>query len=213
MKISQTGIDLIKRFEGLRLKAYRDAVGVWTIGYGHTATAKQGQRISAERAEELLKRDVETFERGVMHKLKVSVSQSQFDALVSFAYNVGEGALAKSTLLRKLNAGDRQDVPPEFDKWVKAGNITLSGLVRRRKAERALFEGRTKQVQDRGGEGTLTVRQIQTAINAALNAKLQEDGILGPLTIAKVREFQRRHRLIVDGIVGPQTEEALRRYL
>jgi lysozyme len=142
MKISQTGIDLIKRFEGLRLNAYRDAVGVWTIGYGHTATAKPGQRISAERAEELLRRDLETFERGVERRLKVEVNQAQFDAMVSLAFNVGLGAFGKSTLLRLVNRGAYSAAADQFGRWVYAGGRKLRGLVRRRQAERELFVSR-----------------------------------------------------------------------
>lgn len=212
MRTSKAGIDLIKRFEGLRLHAYICAAGVLTIGYGHTKGVLRGQQITEQQAEDLLREDLRHFEEAVERLVLVHLEQHEFDALVSFAFNVGEGALAKSTLLRKLNAGDKQDAAHEFGQWVKAGKVTLSGLVRRRKAERALFEG-AKTVSDRGGDGTLTVRKIQSALNAALGVKLKEDGVLGPLTVAKIREFQRRHRLIVDGIVGPQTEEALRRYL
>jgi lysozyme len=213
MRTSQAGIDLIKRFEGLRLHAYICAAGVLTIGYGHTKSVRRGQQITEQQAEDLLREDLRHFEEAVERLVTVHLEQHEFDALVSFTFNVGEGALAKSTLLRKLNAGDKQDAAHEFGKWVKAGKVTLSGLVRRRKAEQALFEGHASQVRDRGGDGTLTVRQVQTALNAAHNARLKEDGVLGPLTVAKIREFQQRHRLIVDGIVGPQTEEALRRYL
>jgi lysozyme len=142
MKISQTGIDLIKRFEGLRLNAYRDAVGVWTIGYGHTATAKPGQRISAERAEELLRRDLETFERGVSRLLKVEPTQAQFDAMVSLAFNVGLGAFGRSTLLRLMNRGSYTAAADQFGRWVYAGGRKLRGLVRRRQAERELFVSR-----------------------------------------------------------------------
>lgn len=139
MRISQAGIDLIKSFEGLKLEAYRDPVGVVTIGWGHTKTARMGQRISRERAEELLRADVSEFEKCVSVALSVPVSQPQFDALVSWAYNVGCGAMRGSTLMRKLNAGDVQGAAGQFLRWNKAGGRVLNGLTRRREAERKLF--------------------------------------------------------------------------
>jgi GH24 family phage-related lysozyme (muramidase) len=142
--INADGLTIIKHFEGLELRAYQDSVGVWTIGYGHTAAAGPpsvyaGQTISEAEAESILKRDLELFENGVRDLVKVSVNSNQFSALVSFSFNVGLGALADSTLLRKLNAGDYQGAADEFPRWVKAGGQTLPGLVRRRNAERALF--------------------------------------------------------------------------
>lgn len=142
--INQDGLTIIKHFEGLELRAYQDSVGVWTIGYGHTAaagppTVYAGQVISEAEAEAILKRDLELFEDGVRDLVKVPVNSNQFSALVSFSFNVGLGALAESTLLRKLNAGDYQGAADEFPRWVKAGGQTLPGLVRRRDAERALF--------------------------------------------------------------------------
>jgi lysozyme len=137
--ISQAGLNLIKRFEGLRLNAYRDAVGVWTIGYGHTKTARAGQYINDVEAERLLRQDVATFERCVRAAVTVRLNQQEFDALVSFAFNLGCGALRKSTLLRKLNALDTQGAADEFLRWVYAGGRKLRGLERRRAAERDLF--------------------------------------------------------------------------
>ena len=138
-QINQAGIELLKRAEGLRLTAYKDPVGIWTIGYGSTRNVKPGMRISAEEAEQLLKMDLWRFEKAVQVLTKVPLTDNQFSALVSFAYNIGENALAKSTLLRKLNAGDYQGAAKEFRRWVKAGGITLPGLVRRREAEMQLF--------------------------------------------------------------------------
>ena len=138
-QINQAGVELLKQAEGLRLTAYKDPVGIWTIGYGSTRNVKPGMRISAEEAEQLLKMDLWRFERAVEVLVKVPLTDNQFSALVSFAYNVGEGALAKSTLLRKLNAGDYKGAAKEFGRWVKAGGTTLPGLVRRRKAEMQLF--------------------------------------------------------------------------
>jgi len=143
-KISNDGLLIIKHFEGRELRAYQDSVGVWTIGYGHTSAAGPpqvfaGQTITEQQAEEILKTDLALFEKGVRDLVKVAINGDQFAALVSFSFNVGLGALAGSTLLRKLNSGDYQGAANEFPRWVKAGGQTLPGLVRRRDAERALF--------------------------------------------------------------------------
>ncbi|MGQ6475080.1 lysozyme [Serratia sp. IR-2025] len=144
MKISDDGMALIKRFEGLRLQAYQDSVGVWTIGYGWTQPVAgrkvgAGMVINAATAERLLICGVAQFEQGVERLVAVTVMQGQFDALVSFAYNLGLRALENSTLLRRLNAGDRQGAADQFGRWVNAGGVRLDGLVARRAAERALF--------------------------------------------------------------------------
>ncbi|HGE8439164.1 TPA: lysozyme [Serratia marcescens] len=144
MKISDDGMALIKRFEGLRLQAYQDSVGVWTIGYGWTQPVAgrkvgAGMVINAATAERLLVCGVAQFEQGVERLVAVTVTQGQFDALVSFAYNLGLRALENSTLLRRLNAGDRQGAADQFGRWVNAGGVRLDGLVARRAAERALF--------------------------------------------------------------------------
>lgn len=144
MQISKTGIELIKRFEGLELKAYQDSVDVWTIGYGWTQPVdgkKIGPGIVIDKAtaDRLLKCGVVQYEQGVNQLVKVNITQGQFDALVSFAYNLGLRSLSTSTLLRKLNASDKQGASNEFGKWVNAGSIRLNGLVERREAERVLF--------------------------------------------------------------------------
>lgn len=139
MKISKQGLDLIKRFEGCELSAYQDSVGVWTIGYGHTVTARQGMRITQSEAGELLAEDIPRYEVGVLSMVKVKLSQGQFDALVSFAFNLGLGNLGRSTLLRKVNYGDPAGAALEFKRWTRAGGVVLNGLVRRREAERVLF--------------------------------------------------------------------------
>ncbi|EMH4137223.1 lysozyme [Serratia marcescens] len=144
MQISKSGIELIKRFEGLRLKAYQDSVGVWTIGYGWTQPVDgkkvgPGMQIVQATADRLLKCGVVQYEQGVSLLVKVKITQSQFDALVSFAYNLGLRSLSTSTLLKKLNAGDKQGAADEFGKWVNAGGKRLDGLVVRRAAERELF--------------------------------------------------------------------------
>jgi lysozyme len=142
MKTSDKGRELIKAFEGLRLEAYKCAAGVWTIGYGHTRGVNQGQKITQQQADDYLIEDLEIFENGVSRLVTVSLNQDQFDALVSFAFNLGIGALSKSTLLKKLNAGKYEEVGDEFLKWVMAGGKRRLGLVRRRKQEKNLFEGK-----------------------------------------------------------------------
>ena len=144
-KTSNAGLDLIKRFEGFSAKAYPDPAHGWkvpTIGYGTTAGVKMGDTITKERAEELLREDVKRFEDQVLRLVKVPLTQGQFDALTSFVYNLGPGNLSNSTLLRLLNAGDYKGAAAQFDRWNKAGGKVLPGLVRRRAAERALFEGK-----------------------------------------------------------------------
>ncbi|KJJ61565.1 muraminidase [Pseudomonas sp. 10B238] len=142
MHTSQKGLDLIKSFEGLRLSAYKDVVGVVTIGYGTTSGVKMGDTITKERAEELLREDVKRFEEQVLRLVKMPLTQGQFDALTSFVYNLGAGSLSNSTLLRLLNAGDYAGAAAQFERWNKAGGKVLAGLVRRRAAERALFESK-----------------------------------------------------------------------
>ncbi|HEJ7888716.1 TPA: lysozyme [Serratia liquefaciens] len=144
MQVSNSGISLIKQFEGCRLSAYQDSVGVWTIGYGWTQPVDgrkigPGMVIDQATAERLLKCGVVQYEQGVNQLVKVIITQGQFDALVSFAYNLGLRSLSTSTLLRKLNAGDKQGAADEFGKWVNAGGVRLNGLVKRREAERKLF--------------------------------------------------------------------------
>ncbi len=140
MKTSQKGIDLIKNFEGLRLKAYLCPAKVWTIGYGHTgADVKEGLLIGQAQAENLLRNDLQRFENSVNAYVKVKLNQNQFDALVSFAYNVGIEALSKSTLVKFLNQGLFNQAANQFDRWVNANGKPLSGLVARRAKEKALF--------------------------------------------------------------------------
>ncbi|MEZ2827786.1 lysozyme [Serratia liquefaciens] len=144
MQISKTGIELIKRFEGLELKAYQDSVGVWTIGYGWTQSV-DGRRVGPSMvidqatADRLFKCGVGQYEQGVNQLVKVKITQGQFDALVSFAYNLGLRSLSTSTLLQKMNTGDKQGAANEFGRWVNAGGVKLNGLVMRRAAERELF--------------------------------------------------------------------------
>lgn len=146
MRTSPAGADLIKEFEGLSLSAYKCPAGVWTIGYGHTTAAgvpvvTPTMTVTRQEAEEILVRDLGQYEQGVKKLVKVGLSQNQFDALVSFAYNAGIGALAKSTLLKRVNEGRFDDVPAEFMKWTRGGGKQLRGLVRRRRAEAKMWRG------------------------------------------------------------------------
>lgn len=144
LTISDEGVALVKHFEGCYLDAYKDAVGVWTIGYGHTGlqhkdgTVFRDRKITQEEADDLLRYDMHQFEVRVIALLPhVALSQHQFDALVSFDFNTG--ALHKSTLLRHLALGRGWEAANEFAKWDKAGGEILPGLTRRRAAERDMF--------------------------------------------------------------------------
>lgn len=140
MKCSNAGIRLIKNFEGCKLRAYRDIVGAWTIGYGHTgADVAPGQAITQVEADQLLAADLRGFEQCVLDAVEVELTQNQFDALVSFAYNLGCRALAGSTLLKLLNAGNTEAAAQQFARWNKAGGKYVAGLARRRRAEREMF--------------------------------------------------------------------------
>ena len=141
MKTSERGKSLIKRFEGLRLKAYRCPAGIWTIGYGHTGSdVREGMTISEEEADSLLASDLERFERVVSRLVMASIGQNRFDALVSFCYNVGEGNFERSTLLCKVNANPYdKSIYDEFKRWNKAGGKPEKGLTERRLAEALLY--------------------------------------------------------------------------
>lgn len=142
MKISQNGIDLIKHFEGLRLEAYLCSSQVLTIGWGHTKTVKVGQRISRKKADELFAEDIKVYEDGVNKLVTVPISQNLFDALVSFAFNLGLGNLGKSNLLKKVNAkAPWVEIAPQFRRWVFGKGKRVEGLVRRREAEVLLAAG------------------------------------------------------------------------
>ena len=142
MKIDNKGLDLIKSFEGCRLKAYKcvSTEQYYTIGYGHYgADVSKDMEITMEQATELLKNDVAKFEKCVTSSVKVPVTQSMFNALVSFCYNIGQGAFKSSTLLKKLNKGDYNGACAEFERWNKSGGKVLNGLVKRRTKEQKEF--------------------------------------------------------------------------
>lgn len=133
---------LIKHYESCKLEAYKDSVGVWTIGWGTTKGVKPGMKITQAEADRLLAKDLdEEYEPGVQDAIKVPYSQAQFDACVSFAYNLGVGAFQSSTLLKMLNAGNPKGAADQFKRWTLAGGVSLLGLRRRRAAESLVFQG------------------------------------------------------------------------
>lgn len=140
MRTSDEGLDLIKSFEGCRLEAYQDSVGIWTIGYGHIDGVAEGDTCTSEEADEFLRKDLNRAETCVDKSVAAPLTQGEFDALVSFVFNLGCGALHGSTLLRKLNAGDFDGAGMEFLRWNRAGGHELAGLTRRREAEKERFE-------------------------------------------------------------------------
>jgi len=148
MKIGKEGMDLIEHFESLKLDAYQDSVGVWTIGYGHTKDVYSGMKINIETAENFLKEDLAEAESAVKKYVKVHINQQQFDALVSWVFNLGSGNFASSTLLKRINAKEWDDVPYQIQRWNRAGGKVLKGLVRRRSAEALLWQGKQWKFYD-----------------------------------------------------------------
>jgi lysozyme len=142
MKISDEGLALIKHFEGCRLEAYLCPAGVWTIGYGHTRGVRDSDVIDQEAAEAFLIEDLEEFEGYVNSLTEVALKQNEFDALVAWVFNLGPGNFKESTLLNRINYGPISDVPSQIKRWNKAGGKVLEGLVKRRAAEAALWEGK-----------------------------------------------------------------------
>jgi lysozyme len=147
MKISQAGIDLIRRFEGCKLKPYLCPAGYWTVGYGHVIgngkTKPEKQLYTQEEVNELLRTDLVRFEQGVLRYCPVHLTQFEFDSLVSFSFNLGLGVLQRSTLRRKILRQDRQAAAKEILKYNKAGGQVLKGLTRRREAEYRMFTKET----------------------------------------------------------------------
>ena len=196
MDISKKGIDLIASFEGCRLEAYQDVVGVWTIGYGHTAGVKPGDKLaSVDAAKDLLKTDVKKYssyvEKYMANKtIKFSVNQNMFDALTSFAYNVGAGNLSKLCKDRVA-----MQVADAILKYNKAGGKVLKGLTRRREAERSLFMTNSFPIpcgDDKiqlGSKGE-KVKWIQQQLVFKLSNNISVDGDFGPKTDEALKKFQ-----------------------
>lgn len=140
MRITERGLAIVKRAEGLKFNAYRDTGGIWTIGWGHTKGVKEGDTCTLEQAQAWIEDDVRDAEMVVNAVVSVPLTQNQFDALVSFVFNEGGRQFGSSTMLRLLNAGDYAGVAPQFDRWIYDDGQVEPGLVTRRAAERALFE-------------------------------------------------------------------------
>lgn len=208
---SQTGINLIKSFESLRLEAYKDSVGVWTIGYGHTSGVYEGMKITEAQAEAYLRADLSTAENAVNTKVTYSIVQHQFDALVSFTFNVGTGNFGGSTLLKKLNAGDVSGAADQFDVWIYAGGKVLNGLVNRRAAEKELFLNGTFSGGSSGGSsGDSTIRAFQTWLNDNYASGLTADGMYGNNTKkAAIKAYQKILGVTADGVFGAASRDAV----
>ena len=140
MKISEDGLELIKKFEGCETTAYQDSVGVWTIGFGHTKGVEEGQTCSIEDAESMLADEMDEYEGYINNMVKVDLQQHEFDALVAWVYNLGPTNLGESTMLKVLNGGQFDRDPDEMNRWTRAGGEILEGLVRRRQAESLMFQ-------------------------------------------------------------------------
>ena len=199
MKTGQAGIKLIKQFEGCQLTAYKCPAGVWTIGYGHTQGVQPGQTITQAQAEQMLTSDLGKYESNVnKYQDKYKWSQNEFDALVSFAYNIGG--------IDQLTAGGtrtRQQIADKMLLYNKANGKALAGLTRRRQAERELFmttSCRTLRKGDRGAD----VRTLQALLTKA-GYTVAVDGIFGNKTYESVKAYQADHGLTVDGVVGKVT--------
>lgn len=210
-KISQNGLNLIKQFEGCRLIAYQCSAGVWTIGYGHTAGVKKGMTITQAQAEEFLKQDCEKFEKYVNNPVYVPITetlnQNQFDALVSFAFNLGQGNL--KTLCKGRTAAQIAKAIPLYN---KAAGKVLAGLKRRRAAEQALFntpvsgasttnnesEDYDMTTIKKGSKGK-AVKVWQIIVGAT------PDGNFGSGTESTTKTWQKVHGLTPDGIVGAKS--------
>ena len=171
-RINAAGLSHIMQWEGKRLVAYLDVAGIWTIGYGHTSAAgiprvRDGMRISEKEAEDILRTDLAKFEERVERLVKVPLSDNQFAVLVSFDFNTG--ALHKSTLLKKLNAGNYNAVPGELMKWVNAGGKKVDGLVNRRAAEAGLW-AKGEFVSSNTVDARATAAPIMTKENVSWGA-------------------------------------------
>ena len=142
MQISEEGKQLIKKFEGCRLEAYKCSAGVWTIGYGRTTNVKEGDTCTQEEAEKWLDEELVVYGAYVNDAVLITLEQNEFDALIAWTYNLGSTNLNNSTMLRVLNENQKEDVPHQMRRWNKANGKVLEGLVRRREAEALLFQGK-----------------------------------------------------------------------
>jgi lysozyme len=210
-RINAAGIKLVITFEGCYLNAYKDTVGVWTIGYGHTKKVHSGMTITQAQAEQLLQEDLEEFESAVESVVSTPLNPNQFAALVSFCFNLGAQSLVESTLLKLLNQGNTLAAANEFPRWDKAGEQHLLGLTRRRLAERSLFLSQPWEPFQDYDKLQLThppmkgdfVRHIQEQLS------LSASGVFDEATEKAVMQFQQKKKLGADGILGVETTKAL----
>ena len=219
-KIGKAGINIIMKNEGCRLTAYKCAAGVWTIGYGHTAGVTKGQTITQAQAEEFLKQDLAKFEKYVNNAAYVPITetltQNQFDALVSFAYNCGAGNL--KTLCKGRTAAQ---IAKAMLKYNKAGGKELAGLTKRRKEEAALFStpgGKTAKTATAATTTNKTEDYKMNTIKKGSKGKavkvwqiiigVTPDGDFGSGTEAATKTWQSNHGLTADGIVGAKSWKA-----
>lgn len=217
-KIGQAGLNLIKQFEGCRLTAYQCSAGVWTIGYGHTAGVYKGMKITQAQADTFLKQDIVKFEKYINNPSYVpfteQLNQNQFDALVSFAFNLGQGNVKKMCTGRTIN-----QIPSAMQQYCKAAGKTLPGLQRRRKAEAALYN---KKVESYTGATTTTVKETEdynmNTIKKGSKGNAVKvwqiiigttaDGNFGSGTESMTKTWQKNHGLTADGIVGKNSWKA-----
>ena len=175
MNYSSTGRALTEQSEGLRLTAYQDSVGVWTIGYGHTNGVHAGMTCTQEQADQWLQEDVQGAVYVVNSVVTAPLNQNQFDALVDFVFNLGSGNFQSSTLLKLLNQGDYQGASNEFPKWNHAGGVVVNGLTTRRLAEQKLFDTpitmpiSTPQAPLGAAQPPTLVQQLQAWVQALQN--------------------------------------------
>lgn len=209
-KIGQAGLNLIKQFEGCRLTAYQCSAGVWTIGYGHTVGVYKGMKISQAQADAFLKQDIAKFEKYINNPSYVpfteQLNQNQFDALVSFAFNLGQGNVKKLCVGRNIN-----QITSAMQQYCKAAGKTLPGLQRRRKAEAALYN---KKVEDCTGVTAVKESEDYNMKTIKKGSKgnavkvwqiiigTTPDGIFGSGTESVTKTWQKNHGLTADGIVG-----------
>lgn len=217
-RIGQAGLALIKQFEGCRLIAYQCSAGVWTIGYGHTAGVYKGMKITQAQADAFLKQDIAKFEKYINNPSYVpftdKLNQNQFDALVSFAFNLGQGNVKKLCTGRVMN-----QISSAMQQYCKAAGKTLPGLQRRRKAEAALYN---KKVESCTGATTTTVKESEDySMNTIKKGSkgnavkvwqiiigATPDGSFGSGTESMTKTWQRNHGLTADGIVGKNSWKA-----
>ncbi len=217
-RIGQAGLALIKQFEGCRLIAYQCSAGVWTIGYGHTVGVYKGMKITQKKAEAYLLQDVAKFEKYINNPSYVpftaQLNQNQFDALVSFAFNLGQGNVKKLCTGRTIN-----QIPSAMQQYCKAAGKTLPGLQRRRKAEAALYN---KKVESCTGATTTTVKESEDySMNTIKKGSkgnavkvwqiiigTTADGNFGSGTESITKTWQKNHGLTADGIVGKNSWKA-----